>query len=250
MERVIRKHNSGDIACNDTIIYSENQSAMGKRLVGIYDDWKVIEPKYYIYRDDNTIIELWYNNKGIILSGKIKGYIGNYWTNELREEITYEEAMYLLNKENGEPRFDITKSIKESKGNLCCETGIDYGLNDHMVDAMAFYIYENELTRYKKKDEDDKQNNNGGASDWYKLPENANTLQDLIEHRNMNGSVKDIFKACYRLGIKTEDELRDLNKMAYYSLREVGRITSRKDYITIAKELMGSQADEKDENDI
>ena len=76
---------------------------------------------------------------------------------------------------------------------------------------MAFHIYENELTRYKKKDEDDKQNNNGGASDWYALPKNANTLQDLIEHRNMNGSVKDIFKACYRLGIKTEDELRDLN---------------------------------------
>lgn len=91
-----------------------------------------------------------------------------------------------------------------------------------------------------------KQQNNGGSSDWYLLPNNARTLQDLIEHRNMNGAVKDIFKACYRLGIKTEDELRDLNKTAYYALREIGRVTGRKDYITIAKELIGSQAIEKE----
>ena len=123
---------------------------------------------------------------------------------------------------NTTKRDELKDMIKKSKGNSCCEIAIDYGLKD------------------------DKQNNNGGASGWYSLPKNANTLQDLIEHRNMNGSVKDIFKACYRLGIKTEDELRDLNKMAYYSLREVGRISGRKDYITIAKELMGSQAVEKD----
>lgn len=91
-----------------------------------------------------------------------------------------------------------------------------------------------------------KQQNNGGSSDWYLLPDNAKTLQDLIEHRNMNGAVKDIFKACYRLGIKTEDELRDLNKTAYYALREIGRVSGRKDYITIAKELIGSQAIEKE----
>ena len=91
-----------------------------------------------------------------------------------------------------------------------------------------------------------KQQNNGGSSDWYLLPDNAKTLQDLIEHRNMNGAVKDMFKACYRLGIKTEDELRDLNKTAYYALREIGRVTGRKDYITIAKELIGSQAIEKE----
>ena len=90
------------------------------------------------------------------------------------------------------------------------------------------------------------QQNNGGSSDWYLLPDNAKTLQDLIEHRNMNGAVKDMFKACYRLGIKTEDELRDLNKTAYYALREIGRVTGRKDYITIAKELIGSQAIEKE----
>ena len=96
------------------------------------------------------------------------------------------------------------------------------------------------------KSEPIKQQNNGGSSDWYLLPDNAKTLQDLIEHRNMNGAVKDMFKACYRLGIKTEDELRDLNKTAYYALREIGRVSGRKDYITIAKELIGSQAIEKE----
>lgn len=103
-----------------------------------------------------------------------------------------------------------------------------------------------ELSGYNNKNlmQRDKQNN-GGSSDWYSLPANAKTLQDLIEHRNMNGAVKDIFKACYRLGIKTEDELRDLNKTAYYALREIGRVSGRKDYITIAKELIGSQAIEK-----
>ena len=103
-----------------------------------------------------------------------------------------------------------------------------------------------ELGNYNNKNlmKRDKQNN-GGSSDWYLLPDNAKTLQDLIEHRNMNGAVKDIFKACYRLGIKTEDELRDLNKTAYYALREIGRVSGRKDYITIAKELIGSQAIEE-----
>ena len=103
------------------------------------------------------------------------------------------------------------------------------------------------LVNYNNKNlmQRDKQNN-GGSSDWYLLPDNAKTLQDLIEHRNMNGAVKDIFKACYRLGIKTEDELRDLNKTAYYALREIGRVSGRKDYITIAKELIGSQAIEKE----
>ena len=104
-----------------------------------------------------------------------------------------------------------------------------------------------ELGHYNNKNlmQRDKQNN-GGSSDWYSLPDNAKTLQDLIEHRNMNGAVKDMFKACYRLGIKTEDELRDLNKTAYYALREIGRVSGRKDYITIAKELISSQAIEKE----
>lgn len=86
----------------------------------------------------------------------------------------------------------------------------------------------------------------GGGQNHYDLPKGATQLQDLIEHRNMNGSVKDIFKACYRLGVKdgVSDEY-DLRKMAFYSLRELGRQLGRKDYLTLAKEIIGHQAIEE-----
>lgn len=226
MERVIRKHKSGDIACNDMIIHSKYRLEKGIKISGDYDNWTIIEPKYYLYKDDNCLIEMWNDSKGIVLDNGFNRFLVvdeeiNNWSNRNREEISYKEAMNILEQKNKKPigweklNYQLRGTEEQSKEK-------DYIL------------------------EDDKQNNNGGASDWYSLPKDANTLQDLIEHRNMNGSVKDIFKACYRLGIKTEDELRDLNKMAYYSLREVGRITSRKDYITIAKELMGSQTTEKE----
>lgn len=212
MERIILKSNSGAISCNNKRIYTDkDKSEIGEKTRhNIIEFWIRIYPKYYKYLDDGAILEIWYDNKGIILDkGNNKllknGYIADSWTDEKREEINYERAMEILRlrNERGYCNKDLMSRV------------------------------ENEL---------EKENNNGGATDYYTLPKDANTLQDLIEHRNMNGSVKDIFKACYRLGIKTEDELRDANKMAYYSLREVGRISGRKDYITIAKELMGSQA--------
>lgn len=275
MERVIKKDDFGDIACNNIIIFSTNKANIGRNIsADIYTNWKVIKPEYYKYIDDNTIIEIWYNGSGMILDNGLsninfKGYISKTFTTEKRQEISYEEAMQILGRKskkeankcneitnvatagldpyseiyyglkeqkNNEQKFDYAKSIEETKRTIYNEVKVDYAKDD-MVDEMSY--------TFTLAKSGAKQNNNGGASDWYSLPKDAKTLQDLIEHRNMNGSVKDIFKACYRLGIKTEDELRDLNKMAYYSLREIGRITGSKDYITIAKELMGSQADEK-----
>lgn len=230
MERIVKKDSFGDIACNDIIIYSINRILIEKNIANSNTDWKVIKPKYYRYLDDNTILEIWYNGIGVLLSGKIEGYISKSWSEENREEITYEQAMEIL-KTKQEKGYN-NKGLMDKK---MTQTEIDFDKEEHKT--------------INCRSQEARQNNNGGASDWYSLPENANTLQDLIEHRNMNGSVKDIFKACYRLGIKTEDELRDLNKMAYYSLREIGRITGRKDYITIAKELIGSQSEEEDEYD-
>ena len=267
MERVIERDDFGNIACNGIIIYS-NSNANLERDISDFSksNWKVIIPKYYRYMDDNCIVEIWDDNVGILLDNGLNRWleigriIGN-WNDKGRIQITYEKAMQILDRknelsynnkdlmsrvedeleqENEELRLDTTKAIEESKGNLCCEIETPTVKQNKIRGTKE---------QYKEKDyilEDDKQNNNGGATDYYALPRDANTLQDLIEHRNMNGSVKDIFKACYRLGIKTEDELRDLNKMAYYSLREIGRISGRKDYITIAKELMGSQAIEKE----
>jgi len=91
-----------------------------------------------------------------------------------------------------------------------------------------------------------KNSDGGGGQNYYDLPPNPTQLQDLIEHVNMNGNLKDIFKSCYRAGRKdgTSDEY-DARKRAYYSLRELGRLLGRKDYITLAKEVIGHQAEEK-----
>ena len=86
MERIIKKDDFGDIACNDICIYSVNQMNVGRNISeGIYTNWKIIEPQYYRYKDDNAILEIWYNGNGILLSGKLKGFTNGLWTTELRE---------------------------------------------------------------------------------------------------------------------------------------------------------------------
>lgn len=80
----------------------------------------------------------------------------------------------------------------------------------------------------------------GGGKNYYDLPPNAAQLLDLIEYVNMNGNIKDIFKACYRLGRKKGISREyDLRKMVLYSLRELGRELDRKDYIQLAHEVIG-----------
>jgi hypothetical protein len=65
----------------------------------------------------------------------------------------------------------------------------------------------------------------GSNGDYYRLPEAARELQDLIEHRNMNFAVGNIFKACYRLGSKEgTDDVYDLEKMIFFASRELARI--------------------------
>ena len=82
----------------------------------------------------------------------------------------------------------------------------------------------------------------GGSTSYYDLPSNPTTIQDLIEHRNMNGSIKDIFKACYRLGQKDGmSDIDDVTKMVYYSLRELGRLKGTKDYLALANNIIGNQ---------
>lgn len=201
------------ITKNYVVIYSENDFiTIGSSLAG----GSPIYPRYYTWTADDSVVEIWFDRTGIIVEAGCgiinEGRIFTDWS----IDAPYVKDITNRYNQTKEKERGTNWSNGSSVGNICQEIQIQ------------------------------KENNNGGASDWYALPKDANTLQDLIEHRNMNGSVKDIFKACYRLGIKTADDLRDLNKMAYYSLREVGRITKRKDYITIAKELMGSQAIEKD----
>lgn len=67
--------------------------------------------------------------------------------------------------------------------------------------------------------------NSGGPNSKYDLPADAKILQDLIEHKNMNFAVANIFKACYRLGDEQNpDVVRDLEKMVFFAERELARL--------------------------
>lgn len=70
-----------------------------------------------------------------------------------------------------------------------------------------------------------KQVSDGSSTDYYKLPENIKDLIDLIEYRNMNFAIGNIFKACYRLGQKEgNDDLYDLRKIKFFVEREIARL--------------------------
>lgn len=65
----------------------------------------------------------------------------------------------------------------------------------------------------------------GWSSDYYRLPPGATELQDLIEFKNMNFAVANVFKAAYRLGDKPGTaELYDLDKIIWFAQREKARI--------------------------
>ena len=66
--------------------------------------------------------------------------------------------------------------------------------------------------------------NNGGSTEYYELPENATELQDLIEHKKMNFSMGNCFKAIYRIDDPEHDTIRDLNKIIWFANREILRL--------------------------
>ena len=71
----------------------------------------------------------------------------------------------------------------------------------------------------------DKITSTGGSTSYYELPENAKELQDLIEHKEMNYAMANIFKAAYRIGNKEgNDDAYDLNKILWFAERELRRI--------------------------
>ena len=64
----------------------------------------------------------------------------------------------------------------------------------------------------------------GSCPSQYALPELARELQDLIEAKNMNFAVGNIFKAAYRLDVKHDDNGEyDLRKIIWFAERELKR---------------------------
>ena len=43
-----------------------------------------------------------------------------------------------------------------------------------------------------------KHKSDGSTASYYELPSDAEQLQDLISHKNMNAQIGEIFRACYR----------------------------------------------------
>ena len=65
----------------------------------------------------------------------------------------------------------------------------------------------------------------GSTPEQYSIPEDAAELQDLIEYREMNFSMGNIFKACYRSGTCAHsDEMREINKIIWFANREKERL--------------------------
>lgn len=70
----------------------------------------------------------------------------------------------------------------------------------------------------------------GWSSSYYELPKGAKELGDLIDYKEMNFNIGNIFKAAYRLGNKRgTSELYDLNKIKWFVEREINRVMSSKE---------------------
>lgn len=70
-----------------------------------------------------------------------------------------------------------------------------------------------------------KEVSDGSTANYYKLPDGAKELQDLISYRNMNAQVGEMFRATYRLGqVSHSPCIRDLKKIIFYAEREIERI--------------------------
>ncbi len=70
--------------------------------------------------------------------------------------------------------------------------------------------------------------NNGGKTDYYSLPKNAETLSDLIEYKQMQHGIGEMFKAIYALqeranrsGNSFSSEVRELNKIIWFAERRL-----------------------------
>lgn len=58
----------------------------------------------------------------------------------------------------------------------------------------------------------------GWSSNYYKLPEGAEELDDLIVDKGMHWHIANIFKACYRMGRKSSvDPMYDINKILWFA---------------------------------
>ena len=104
-----------------------------------------------------------------------------------------------------------------------------------MVDDLIFFIndkceHDHIYFKHAKRCEESvisDTKNNGGETDYYKIKEDWETAQDIIEARKMNFAQGNIFKVAITFNVgrhQGTDYLRELNKMEYFIKREKKRI--------------------------
>lgn len=77
---------------------------------------------------------------------------------------------------------------------------------------------------------DTKVKSDGASTGYYKIPEGATDLIDLIEHKGMSFGIGNIFKACYRLGQKSgTDAAYDLRKIIFFAERALQQLDKNDD---------------------
>ena len=70
-----------------------------------------------------------------------------------------------------------------------------------------------------------KEKSDGSTASYYKLPEGARELQDLISYKNLNAQIGEIFRECYRYGQASHsDEMRGIKKILFYAEAELKRL--------------------------
>lgn len=73
-----------------------------------------------------------------------------------------------------------------------------------------------------------KRTSDGGPSEYYDFPSNFDTLNDLIEYKEMGFAQGNIFKAAFRLGNKEGISLEyDLRKIKYYADRMLNQLENK-----------------------
>lgn len=65
----------------------------------------------------------------------------------------------------------------------------------------------------------------GSTAVYYRLPEGAKELQDIISAKDMNSQIGEIFRAAMRYGeVPHSPKLRDARKIKFYISAEIERL--------------------------
>lgn len=152
------------------------------------------------------------------LSIALPSEVNHYLIKKLQEEVKEFIETDLSDLEELADVMEVIACIMEHK-DLDADALLDIAATKNLEKG-SFH----ELLLYDDSEKDASENN-GGSTDYYKLPQGAKDLQDLIEAKNMNFSQGNIFKAMYRSGVDHHSTYeRDLNKIIFFAKRELKRI--------------------------